>query len=176
MIAVVLGRVRQQPRSPFQRGAPCKPQAAHHPPPKATAGTPRRAQSAGSSTKTNSLEPMPMTLVAQPPPVQISPGDATSPTHTKTLYHSVTQPSRAARPPHTTPPSLSSSDPHTHPVSQPRAASALAVYQIAHRYGLPDLSDLALEHIMNTITPKSSFPLLLATAVWNDLHALVEVS
>jgi len=45
---------------------------------------------------------------------------------------------------------------------------------VAHRYGIPGLQNLALEHMMNTVTPKSSFPLLLATHLWEDLHALVE--
>ena len=65
-------------------------------------------------------------------------------------------------------------DPHVHPTSAPRPASALSVYQIAHRYSMPGLATLALEHIMSTITPKTSFPLLLASAVWDELHALVE--
>ena len=39
---------------------------------------------------------------------------------------------------------------------------------------MPGLAALALEHIMSTITPKSSFPLLLASAVWDELHGLVE--
>lgn len=39
---------------------------------------------------------------------------------------------------------------------------------------MPGLATLALEHIMSTITPKTSFPLLLASAVWDELHALVE--
>lgn len=67
------------------------------------------------------------------------------------------------------------SDPHPHPTIAPRPASALSVYQVAHRYAMPGLATLALEHMMSTITPQSSFALLLATSVWDGLHLLVEV-
>lgn len=70
----------------------------------------------------------------------------------------------------------SSSDPHPHPTPAPAPASALSIYQVAHRYIMPNLAALALEHIMSTITPQSSFALLLATSSWDELHPLVEVS
>lgn len=66
-------------------------------------------------------------------------------------------------------------DPHPHPVPSPPPASALSMYQVAHRYLMPGLASLALEHMMSTITPQSSFALLLATSTWDELHALVEV-
>ena len=66
-------------------------------------------------------------------------------------------------------------DPHPHPAPAPPPASALSMYQVAHRYGMPGLASLALEHMMSTITPQSSFALLLATSAWDELHALVEV-
>ena len=66
-------------------------------------------------------------------------------------------------------------DPHTHPAPQPPPASALSMYQIAHRYGMPRLATLALEHMMSTISPQSGFALLLASTVWEELHGLVEV-
>ncbi|KAJ1311189.1 hypothetical protein OPQ81_009690 [Rhizoctonia solani] len=56
----------------------------------------------------------------------------------------------------------------------PPPASALAVYQTAHRYALPGLAQLALHHILETITPQRAFALLLATRVWDELHALIE--
>lgn len=65
-------------------------------------------------------------------------------------------------------------DPHMHPTQELPSASALAIYQVSHRYALPGLMSLALEHMMSTITPKSAFPLLLATHLWEDLHTLVE--
>jgi hypothetical protein len=71
---------------------------------------------------------------------------------------------------------LSVPDPHPHPTPAPKPASALSMYQIAHRYAMPALATLALEHMMNTITPQSSFALLLATSMWDELHVLVEVS
>lgn len=33
-----------------------------------------------------------------------------------------------------------------------------------------------MEHMMSTITPKTAFPLLLASCFWDDLHNLVQVS
>lgn len=66
-------------------------------------------------------------------------------------------------------------DPHPHPTPAPGPSSALSMYQVAHRYSMPNLADLALDHIMSTITPQSSFALLLATSLWDELHTLVEV-
>jgi len=66
-------------------------------------------------------------------------------------------------------------DPHPHPTLVPAPASALAIYQTAHRYVMPHLAALALEHIMSTINPHSSFALLLATSLWEELRSLIEV-
>ncbi|KZT57118.1 hypothetical protein CALCODRAFT_470196 [Calocera cornea HHB12733] len=65
-------------------------------------------------------------------------------------------------------------DPHPHPTVQPPPASALSIYKIAHRYLLPGLANLALSHMMSTVTPESAFPLLLASHFWDDLHNLIE--
>ncbi|TBU33177.1 hypothetical protein BD309DRAFT_857684 [Dichomitus squalens] len=65
-------------------------------------------------------------------------------------------------------------DPHPHPTPAPQPASALSMYQVAHRYGMPGLGTLALEHIVSTITPQSSFAVLLASTTWDELHSLVE--
>ena len=62
-----------------------------------------------------------------------------------------------------------------HPTPPPQPASALSMYQVAHRYAMPGLAALAMEHIMSTITPQASFAVLLATAAWDELHSLVEV-
>ncbi|EIN10612.1 hypothetical protein PUNSTDRAFT_100257 [Punctularia strigosozonata HHB-11173 SS5] len=78
---------------------------------------------------------------------------------------------RASRHPASTP---SIPDPHPHPTPPPPPASALSVYQVAHRYAIPGLASLALEHMMATLTPARSFALLLATSLWDELHALVE--
>lgn len=73
------------------------------------------------------------------------------------------------------PPSIQiNPDPHVHPTASLPPASALAIYQVAHRYSLPGLQSLALDHMMNTITPKSAFPLLLASHFWEELHCLIE--
>ncbi|KAF9054971.1 hypothetical protein BDZ89DRAFT_1055595 [Hymenopellis radicata] len=65
-------------------------------------------------------------------------------------------------------------DPHPHPTPSPAPASALSMYQVAHRYGMPALANLALEHMMGTLTPQSSFALLLATSAWDELRSLIE--
>ena len=70
---------------------------------------------------------------------------------------------------------VNSPDPHSHPTAPPSPASALSIYQVAHRYIMPSLAALALEHMLSTITPESSFALLLASAAWDELHSLVEV-
>ena len=67
-------------------------------------------------------------------------------------------------------------DPHPHPTPAPGPASALSIYQTAHRYAMPSLATLALEHIMSIITPQSSFALLLATSLWDELRSLIEVN
>lgn len=66
-------------------------------------------------------------------------------------------------------------DPHAHPTAAPAPASALCMYQVAHRYGMPGLASLALEHIVSTITPRSSFAVLLAASTWDELRLLIEV-
>lgn len=71
---------------------------------------------------------------------------------------------------------ISTPDPHPHPTPAAPPASALSMYQVAHRYTMPGLANLALEHMMTTITPQSSFALLLATTTWEELHMLVQVS
>ncbi|KAK7060417.1 hypothetical protein VNI00_001182 [Paramarasmius palmivorus] len=68
----------------------------------------------------------------------------------------------------------STPDPHLHPTPQLPPASALSMYQIAHRYTMPALANLALDHMMSTITPQTSFSLLLATSAWDELHTMVE--
>lgn len=66
-------------------------------------------------------------------------------------------------------------DPHPHPTPAPPPASALRMYQVAHRYGLSGLCSLALEHMTSTLTPQSSLPLLLAVSTWDTLRSLIEV-
>lgn len=57
----------------------------------------------------------------------------------------------------------------------PRAASALAMYRLAHRYRLEPLMDLSLSHLVSTLTPRTAFPLLLSTYDFPELHAEVKV-
>ncbi|KAH9943286.1 uncharacterized protein BXZ73DRAFT_87645 [Epithele typhae] len=65
-------------------------------------------------------------------------------------------------------------DPHAHPTRAPPPASALSMYQLAHRYGMPGLGALALEHVVATVTARSAFAVLLASAAWEELHGLVQ--
>ncbi|TDL29223.1 hypothetical protein BD410DRAFT_709231 [Rickenella mellea] len=124
---------------------------------------PSSSASSSKSTAVNSASPVTRTGPPPPPPIPRS-----QPTSNYGMAHSLSprQPRQLAIPP--TP------DPHPHPTPAPNPASALCVYQVAHRYQMPGLASLALEHIMNTISPKSSFPLLLASTVWDELHMLVE--
>jgi hypothetical protein len=66
-------------------------------------------------------------------------------------------------------------DPHSHPTPSPPPASALSMYQIADRYGMEGLSTLALEHLISTLTPQSSFSILLAASAWDTLRGFIEV-
>jgi hypothetical protein len=113
---------------------------------------PRRANESASLNAPNSASRNP-----KPVPISIAPSH----------YQQASHPHRPGAP--------ASADPHVHPTQAPTPASALSVYQVAHRYGMPGLASLALEHIMSTITPSSSFALLLASSVWEELHVLVEV-
>ncbi|KAI0089090.1 hypothetical protein BDY19DRAFT_993323 [Irpex rosettiformis] len=72
------------------------------------------------------------------------------------------------------PSGASAPDPHSHPTVAPPPASALSMYQVAHRYAMPGLAALSLEHMMSTIAPESSFALLLASSTWDELHSFVE--
>ena len=67
----------------------------------------------------------------------------------------------------------SQTDPHVHPASPPAPASALAIFKLAHRYNMSDLSDLASAHLVASLTPTSAFPVLLATSMYQHLHARV---
>jgi hypothetical protein len=113
-----------------------------------------------------------ISLAVSTTPARPSPSHTTPPIAIGSPHYA--NPAQRSRPriPAATP---SSGDPHAHPTSTPPPASALSVYQIAHRYELPGLATLALEHMMTTITPQSCFALLLASVVWDDLHSLVEV-
>jgi hypothetical protein len=66
-------------------------------------------------------------------------------------------------------------DPHPHPAPMPSPTSALDVYRLAHRCELSSLSTLALDHLVATLTPKTAFPLLLISYLWQDLHQAVQV-
>ncbi|CCM04873.1 uncharacterized protein FIBRA_07066 [Fibroporia radiculosa] len=129
-----------------------------------SATQPRRTSSAGGA---SSLSPPSPARATKPVPVPISPtGTFATPSHYPLSPRQQRQRSH--------PSATSAGDPHAHPTSPPQPASALSMYQIAHRYAMPGLAALALEHIMSTITPQSCFAVLLATAAWDELHSLVE--
>ncbi|KAL9939482.1 hypothetical protein V8E36_001299 [Tilletia maclaganii] len=65
-------------------------------------------------------------------------------------------------------------DPHEHPAAQAPPASALATYKLAHRYGQAGLAELAKAHMIETLTPPTAFPVLLATALYGQLHEAVK--
>uniref|UniRef100_V5EPB6 BTB domain-containing protein n=1 Tax=Kalmanozyma brasiliensis (strain GHG001) TaxID=1365824 RepID=V5EPB6_KALBG len=45
---------------------------------------------------------------------------------------------------------------------------------LAHRYHMQDLSRLAALHMVATLTPQSAFPMLLATSMYEELHAQIK--
>lgn len=60
-----------------------------------------------------------------------------------------------------------------HPCAAPPAASAFAIYAVAHFFGLSSLCGLAQQHLVAKLTPSSAFPLLMATHLFDDLHAAI---
>ncbi|THV08322.1 hypothetical protein K435DRAFT_641597 [Dendrothele bispora CBS 962.96] len=128
--------------------------------------TPRRpAQSAsGSTIPVNTPGSSSAAARTKPLPVTVPSSTFSSPSHYPVSPRASTRPRRSSN----------TLDPHVHPTAPPPPASALSMYQIAHRYAMPALQTLALEHMMSTITPQSSFALLLATSAWEELHGMVE--
>ncbi|SCV72208.1 BQ2448_4902 [Microbotryum intermedium] len=65
-------------------------------------------------------------------------------------------------------------DPHLHPIGPQEPASALSMYRIAHRYCHPALQKLALEQIVNTLTARTAFPMLLSNYLWPEVYEAVK--
>ncbi|CAG7845913.1 SubName: Full=Uncharacterized protein {ECO:0000313/EMBL:CCA77965.1} [Serendipita indica DSM 11827] len=143
--------------------------------PSSSARTPSRVSNSShlrtsSSHGSTSAQRKPAKLVTSgvpvvPPPRSPSASARSSPPHG--LYYSMSPSQTRAH-------SNRVMDPHPHPTPSPIAASALSIYQIAHRYGIPGLQQLALDHMMSTLSPPTSFPLLLATCFWTELHGMVQ--
>lgn len=55
---------------------------------------------------------------------------------------------------------LTQPDPHIHPTAVPAPASPLAIYMLAHRYGLEVLEGLARERILKGLTVDNCMPML----------------
>lgn len=66
-------------------------------------------------------------------------------------------------------------DPHPHPpmLAVP-PASALAVYRVAHRYGITELCDTATAHIVAHLTPDNATNYLLCTTLFDQLQSAVQ--
>ncbi|WFD35217.1 hypothetical protein MCUN1_002067 [Malassezia cuniculi] len=68
-----------------------------------------------------------------------------------------------------------SSDPHPHPpMFAVPPASALALYRIAHRYGITELCDAATAHIIAHLTPDNATNYLLCTTLFQELQSAVQ--
>lgn len=143
--------------------------------------SPSRRSASGTSTASSSTNlTVPMTsptatsspqhvnVIPLPPPISTS---ALTFTPNPTYPHAPLKQRQRSRPA-----GAATADPHSHPTPPPPPASALSMYQVAHRYAMPGLASLSLEHMMSTITPQSSFALLLASSTWDELRTLVEVS
>lgn len=67
------------------------------------------------------------------------------------------------------------SDPHPHPPMLPvPPASALALYRLAHRYGVQSLCDLTMTHIMSSLTPHNAVHYLLCTALLTQIQQEIQ--
>lgn len=64
-------------------------------------------------------------------------------------------------------------EPHKHPTAHPTPPSPLAVFFLAHRYGLEELQFLARDALLRQLTPDSCVAALLATFSFTDLHQAV---
>ncbi|KAJ3475752.1 hypothetical protein NLI96_g11631 [Meripilus lineatus] len=159
-----------RPRVPSTSGSK-PPTSPVRPPPSPT----RKSTSGPSNTSNSTTLAIPTSGGAPPLPLSVNPPPTISPTTTtfpNANPHFPISPRQQRQ--RTRTGLTSNSDPHPHPTSPPPPASALSMYQIAHRYAMPGLAALALEHMMSTITPQSSFALLLATSAWDEMHTLVE--
>lgn len=70
---------------------------------------------------------------------------------------------------HPSPPS----DPHSHPTEPPPSPSPLAVFILAHRYGLEELQALARDAVLRHLTTDTCVAALLATHHFSDLHGAI---
>ncbi|BEJ17298.1 hypothetical protein CspHIS471_0606990 [Cutaneotrichosporon sp. HIS471] len=64
-------------------------------------------------------------------------------------------------------------EPHKHPTLPPTPPSPLAVFFLAHRYGLDELQSLARDALLRQLTPDSCVTALLATYAFTELHQAV---
>ncbi|KIK67825.1 hypothetical protein GYMLUDRAFT_155333 [Collybiopsis luxurians FD-317 M1] len=124
----------------------------------------------GSSPVRTKHVPMPLNPGPTPGPHSHYSGVPVSPnthTHTQRSRESTMGPNPKSN-------SHADSDPHPHPTPAPPPASALSIYQVAHRYSMPGLSALALDHMISTLSPERCFALLLAVESWDEVKGLVE--
>lgn len=82
--------------------------------------------------------------------------------------------SHSSYPSYLHPAARSRPDPHAHPAARPNAASAFAIFCVAHRYRLAGLQRLAQAHLLDSLTPENACPLLLASYLYDDLHGMVQ--
>ncbi|TXT16001.1 hypothetical protein VHUM_00504 [Vanrija humicola] len=64
-------------------------------------------------------------------------------------------------------------DPHSHPTEPPPSPSPLAVFILAHRYGLDELQALARDAVLRHLTRDTCVAALLATYHFSDLHGAI---
>ncbi|KAL7420790.1 hypothetical protein Q5752_004743 [Cryptotrichosporon argae] len=108
------------------------------------------------------------------PPRTGSTAAAASSASSATVVSSPRRPSAAKPPPsprYATPRRPPPPDPHPHSCAAPPPAPALAVYILAHRYGLDELVSLAHGSILGALEPATSVSVLLATHAYAELHA-----
>lgn len=122
-----------------------------------------------SSSPVSTIPRIASTAARKPPPPSVGVAKSkvspsTAPTSPAAVGRSPYPASAPRRPP---------PDPHKHPTAPPTPPSPLAVFFLAHRYGLDELQALAQEALLRQLTPESCVAALLATHAFTDLHQAV---
>lgn len=143
----------------------------------------RRTSSEGEASRTFYGRVSPTPSAGRVSPVQVLGGFTAAPTAARRARGKAPETDateRAAPPSSPTPAAkatviVTPTDPHPHPAAMPSPPHALDVYRLAHRCELTALASLALDHLVQTLTPKTAFPLLLVSYLWPELHEAVQV-
>lgn len=135
---------------------------------------PKRARDVTQRPRGQPARSQPSTSRSGPPPAIPPRSSATARTGTARPPSETRSASHSSYPSYLHPASRSRPDPHTHPTVRPIAASAFAIFCVAHRYRLAGLQRLAQAHMLDSLTPENACPLLLASYLYDNLHGMVQ--